>query len=67
LGGLKYDNLADERMPSDKSKKKCSSHDPSVYAVIDVVYCQHLIVTSPGWEHSGLPISLCIMYPLLSK
>jgi hypothetical protein len=36
-------------------------------SVIDVVYCQHLIVTSPGWEHSGLPISLCIMYPLLSK
>jgi hypothetical protein len=36
-------------------------------SVIDVVYCQYLIVTSPGWEHSGLPISLCIMYPLLSK
>jgi hypothetical protein len=26
-----------------------------------------LIVTSPGWGHSGLPISLCSMYPLLSK
>jgi len=25
-------------------------------SVIDV-YCQHLIVTSPGWGHSGLPIS----------
>jgi hypothetical protein len=22
-------------------------------SVIDVVYCQHLIVTSPGWEHSN--------------
>jgi len=26
LGGLKYDNLADELMPSDKSKKKNVAH-----------------------------------------